>query len=165
MKMWMNRYAVVLFAVALVAGCGSDKGSGVGPTASTIQILPTATDFLPYLGNAIPAFRGPRFVTVTVFNSSGNPVRGASVTMFNAGRADFMQSSDSVGSFGTFQPDPYVATTDDFGNVYLYIFAPGHSFVGARVYDFEAFSGSARAEMPVSVTCTDTNTATTLVCD
>jgi hypothetical protein len=164
MRKRMYRYAVILCATALIAGCGGDKGSDVGPTASTIQILPTATDFLPYRGTAIPALVGPKFVTVTVFNSFGSPIRGASVVLFNAG-TNTMVSSDKTGSFGSPQNDPYVANTDDFGNIYLYIFAPGHNFVGTRTYDFEAFSGSQRGQMPVSVTCEDTNTATTDVCD
>ena len=89
----------------------------------------------------------------------GNPIRGAKVEIFNAG-ANTIIASNSVGAVGSLQAEPYVATTDDFGNVYLYILVPGTDTVGSVVYDFGAFSGAAFTKMTVTVSCTDSNTAT-----
>lgn len=162
--MRMKQYIVGLLAAALVASCGSDNGGGVGPTGSAIQIVPSSVAFNSYRGNAIPPTQGPERVVVTVLNSLGNPVRNAIVSLYNAGNGT-IRSSDRLGTYLDFQADPYVTTTDDFGNVYIYIYAPTHDFIGTRTYDFEAYSGAAYATMPISVTCDDTNTATADICD
>ena len=162
--------AAALLLTIFIAGCGSDKGEGVAPSGSTIVIFPSAINFsytgsfLTTNGISVPFFIGQSFVTVTVFSASGNPVKGASVTIFNAGSGTIL-NSDRVGTVGSLQAEPYVATTDDFGNAYVYILVPGTDAVSAASYDFGAFSGSAFTKMTVTVTCTDSNTATATVCD
>lgn len=169
--MGINQYAVIFLTALLVVGCGSDKGSGVGPTGSAIQIQPASVTYQSYFGSlgGGSGFQIPEFVTVTVLNSSGNPVKGAVVSMFNDATAitgvDSMQSSDKNGTFGTFQPNPYVAKTDDFGNVYLYVYAFGGTNLGDNSYDFKAFSGGAFTPMTLKLTCIDSDTSTPLTCN
>ncbi len=161
--------AALLLAI-FVASCGSDKGEGAAPTGSTITIFPSGVSFsytgafLTSNGITVPFFIGSSFVTVTVFNASGNPIKGASVNIFNAGSGTIL-NSDRIGTIGSQQAEPYVTTTDDFGNAYVYILVPGSNAIGAVTYDFRAFSGSAFTPMTVTVTCTDSNTVSTAVCD
>lgn len=162
-------YAAV-FIAALVAGCGSDEGEGGAGPNSTIQINPPSIDWT-YTGSSFSGLATnetyllePKFVTVRVLNGSGAPVRGASVLMQHGG-ANTMQASDRNGSFLAFQPDPYVATTDDFGNVYVWIRTPASRAVGAAVLGFSASSGSAYQTIDVTMTCTDVNTTSTTLCD
>lgn len=162
MRTKTNLYAVIVLTTALVVGCGSEKGAGVGPTGSHIVIAPSAIGYT-YPGSAIPGLLGPTFVTVSLLNASNNPVRGASVTLFNGG--DTIAPSDRTGTVGSFQFSPFVGTTDDFGNVYIYVTTTATTTIGASSYDFEAFSGGAFTTMTITTTCTDTNTATATVCD
>ena len=71
--MGKNRYAaIILFLVtALVTGCGKDEGAGVGPTGSSIAIVPSSIDY-NYPGTTAPGFFPPTFVTVTLVNSRGD---------------------------------------------------------------------------------------------
>lgn len=171
MRMKLAQYVVILVTAALVAGCGSDKGDGVAPSGSTIQILPTEINYQPYLGTQVtPAptiTLGPDFVTVTVLNSSGHPVRGASVIMFHrdGDSTNSIVSSNKNGDFLALQPEPYVGETDDFGSVYLYLFTTPSNVAGESAAVFEAFTGNAFTEMTVTMTCLDENTATENVCD
>lgn len=165
-KYW---YAAV-FIAALTAGCGSDEGEGGAGSNSTIQINPPSIDWT-YTGSSFTGLAAnqtylldPSFVTVKVLNSSGVPVRGASVLMQHDGD-NTMQASDRNGSFLAFQPDPYVATTDDFGNVYVWIRTPASRAVGASVVGFSAFSGSAYQTIDITMTCTDVTTTSATLCD
>lgn len=156
-----NRYGLI-FIAAIAAGCGGTQGEGVAQPNSTIQIAPSAIGH-PYFGNDIAAINTAGgfedFVTVTVFNESGSPLRRTQVRLYHLG-AGTMANINRV-----LQTEPYIVNTDDFGNVYLYIYTPAFDTVGALATDFEAFSGSAYQKMTVTMTCTDVNTATTLVCD
>ena len=161
----MKRIRILLFAslVSIVVACGSDKGEGVGPNGSVIVITPSALNF-EYPGTTMATFAGPTFVTVTLLNAFGSPIRGATVNVFNAGDNTIL-ASDKLGTFGASQLEPFVGTTDDFGNVYVYIFVPLSFAVGESSYDFEAFSGGAFTNMTITTTCDDVNTATATVCD
>lgn len=165
----MTKYQFgLIFLAALVSGCGNSDGGGVAPPDSSIQILPTSTDYT-YTGPSVATspILGPNFVTVIVNNSSGNPVRGATVTMMHGDNINDVRASDRTGGFGNFQlpGNPYVATTDDFGSVYVYLYTPKQGLVGAYTSSFEAFSGSGYQKFDVNMTCIDINTATTPQCD
>ena len=158
------RWAVLLATVS-VAGCGGgDDGGDVAPVNSTIETDPVSWTYEPYNGNDIPLVLGPKFVAVTVRNENGGPVRGTKVTMFHSGDFSIM-NSDADGNYRDFQLEPYVATTDDFGHVYVYLWTSPSNIVGSSRNDFEAYSGSAYEVMSISMTCNDVNTTTTEVCD
>lgn len=159
-----NLYAVALLALAL-AGCGSDKGEGVAQPRATIQIAPSGAghayrgDQIVYdgLGNIITA--AENFVTVTVSNEFGTPLKNAQVRLYHQGGVGIADITRSL------QPEPYITNTDDFGNVYAYIYTPTYDNVGETATDFEAFSGSAYNNMTVTMSCTDTDTTTEFLCD
>lgn len=161
-----HRYGAVFLAIFLAA-CGSDKGGGVAQPNSTIQINPSAIghsysgDVIqrdPGTGRIITAFEDP--VTVTILNENGNPLKNTQVRMFHLGDFTLATYPDKV-----LQTEPYITNTDDFGNVSFYLYTPTFDTVGDTETDFEVFSGSAYANMTVTLTCTDINTATTNICD
>lgn len=155
-----------MFLAVLAGGCGSGSGDGggVAPPNSTIAIVPTEINYQPYFGTALPLVLGPDFITVTVNNASGNPIRGASVTIFHAGDNSIIKS-DRAGNFLGFQTEPHVDTTDDFGNVYLYVLTPASDTLGDSSEPFEAFSGGAYNTINVNMTCVDANTSSPLTCN
>lgn len=157
------RYAIIL--LIFLAGCGGGGGGeGVASPDSTILISPSEITYEPYRGTDLPVVLGPKRLTVTVNNASGNPVRDATVTMYYAGDGS-MISSNKNGDYLQYEFEPYVAKTDDFGNVYLYIIRGGTDRVGEVSDGFEAFSGQAYGNIVTTWTCEDTNTSTEFVCD
>lgn len=151
-----NRWAVVLAIALLVAGCGgSDEGGGAAQHNSSIIISPSGIDHT-YDGTDAGYFTDP--LTVTVVSEAGNPLRGAEVRMYS-------WSGTILDLNGVVQPYPYVAKTDDFGNISFYVYTPLIYNVGTTNTDFEAFSGSAYNTIDITMTCTDINTSTTNVCD
>lgn len=143
---------------ALLAGCGSDKGGGVAPSDSTIQINPSEKEYT-YTGQDT-GLVAETPITVTVLNRNGNPLRNTEVRMYHFGDGSLASYPDR-----TPQAEPYIAKTDDFGNVSLFIYTPLFNIVGSTEEDFEVFSGSAYANIPITMTCTDTNTTTADICD
>lgn len=156
-----NLCAAILIA-GLLAGCGSSEGEGVAQPNSTIQIAPAAVD-RTYSGNNIALINAAGgfedFVTVTVLNASGNPLRDTEVRMFHLGPGSMANTSRVL------QNEPYVVRTDDFGNISLFIYTPAVDTVDEFATDFSAFSGSAFQRMTVTLTCIDTDTTTADTCN
>lgn len=151
-----HRYGAMFLAVFLAA-CGSDKGEGVAQPNSTIQINPPGKEYT-YTGS--DSGFAETALTVTVLNENGNPLKNAEVRMFHFGDYTLATYPDRV-----LQTEPYIAKTDDFGNISLYIYTPLFKNIGSTEEDFEVFSGSAYNNIMITMTCTDINTTTTTVCD
>lgn len=76
-----------------------------------------------------------------------------------------MISADSDGNYLNFELEPYIATTDDFGKIYLYVVTTASDALGNSSQPFQAFSGGAYNTINVNMTCVDSDTVTSLTCN
>lgn len=153
--MKISRFLLVAILTAIVSGCGSDNGEGVAQSGSIIVMDPASTSAA--VDVTVPAGTIQQPFTITVLNSSGNPLKGVRVDIFQ----DVGSLLDAKLNLQT--GFPYQATTDDLGTIRVYVF---HSAGGGLAYtgSLQAFSGAAYNNAVITVTCTDTDDTTAPNC-